>query len=290
MQRWKDMTGRRRMFEVLFWMLVIIGVLQLGFYLRPFYTGTKLPFVYFVGPFFVATAAHAIYMLGLRRAALFFGLCVLICFGAEYIGSTTGLIFGAYHYSDDPQVQATVTGVKLLGHVPWTIPAVWFVMLYPSHIITNLALEGQPFADNRGLWRVVWMAFVGAFVITAWDLTMDPYSVGIQKAWIWHNPGAYLADIPFSNFYGWLGTTFVFFLAYRLIEPRVKGQEREIVRSTWLGKIVIAAPLSTYAFMCASDLIFGHPAEAAMISPFAMGFPLFVAGTRLAQWVQSEES
>lgn len=278
------MSVSKRFWQVLFWMLFVVTIAHFGLVLRDIVGTVKLPFVYFVPPFFVVGLLHAIFLLGPRRAALFLALCVVICFGSEYIGSTTGLIFGPYHYSDDPVVQQTVTGVKLFGHVPWTIPLVWFVMLYPALIIANLCLEGAPFAANRGLGRVVWLSLIGALILTAWDLTMDPYSVGLQKAWIWEVKGQYLVDIPFTNYYGWVGVSFVVFLVYRLIEPHLEGQEMSLVPDSWSGKIVLAMPLSTYAFMSISDMIFGYPAECAVISPFAMGFPLLVAGTRLALW------
>ncbi len=283
------MSASKRFWQILFWALFIVTILHVAPVLRAVLGGTKLPFVYFVPPFFVVGFAHAIFLLGPRRAVLFLLLCVVICFASEYIGSTTGYIFGPYHYSDDPEVQRTVTGVKLFGHVPWTIPLVWFVMLYPALIISNLLLEGAPFVANRKLTRVLWLSLLGALVITAWDLTMDPYSVGVHEAWIWEVDGDYLVDIPFTNYYGWVGVSFVVMLIYRLIEPRLKGQEMSLVPDSWSGKVVLAMPLSTYAFMTISDLIFGYPQEAAPISPFVMGLPLVVAGTRLALWKRADD-
>src|SRR5687768_13708786 len=53
---------------------------------------------------------HAAYVLGWRHTLLFFGITVAVSWSYEHVGVETGLIYGAYHYTD-------ALGLKL-GHVP----------------------------------------------------------------------------------------------------------------------------------------------------------------------------
>ena len=39
---------------------------------------------------------------------------------------------------------------------------------------------------------------VAAFVMTQWDLVMEPPEATIGKAWIWHDGGGYFG-VPMSN-------------------------------------------------------------------------------------------
>ena len=52
-------------------------------------------------------------------------------------------------------------------------------------------------------------------MMVAWDLSFDPIFSTINHAWIWLDGGSYFG-VPFSNFLGWLLTTFVFFQLFAL--------------------------------------------------------------------------
>ncbi len=54
----------------------------------------------------------------------------------------TGLVFGAYHYSD-------MLGIKL-GHVPVLIPLGWFMMIYPSRVVAKAILPYERCALDSG--------------------------------------------------------------------------------------------------------------------------------------------
>ncbi len=66
---------------------------------------------------------------GLRRTAVFFAVSAVVSYLMEEIGVRTGLVYGAYHYSD-------LLGAKL-GHVPVLIPLAWFMMIYPSWTVAR---------------------------------------------------------------------------------------------------------------------------------------------------------
>ena len=97
------------------------------------------------------------------------------------------------------------------------------MMMYSTHCLVNV-IAGEAGASQRGrrwaarLGGAAWLALVGAVAMTAWDLSMDPVMVRLG-AWVWHVPGPYFG-IPLRNYLGWLETTFVVFLLYRLFEGR----------------------------------------------------------------------
>ena len=177
-------------------------------------------------------------------------------------------MFGRYHYTE-------AVGPLMFGEVPLLIPLTWFVMLYPSHVITNLAVDGQPVSRFRGLPRLFFNALVGALVMSAWDLTLDPYMVTFEKAWVWDQPGAYFG-IPIHNYVGWVATSFVILATWRLLELRIPDVPVDHLQA-WFW----ALPLFTYAFMSIGDIALGQPVATILISPFAMGIVLLVAFGRL---------
>jgi putative membrane protein len=131
---------------------------------------------------------------GWRRTLLTLGTVVIISFIAEYIGSHTGWLFGAYSYTDILQPQ--------LGGVPLLIPLAWFMML-PCAWATVYA------------YRQRWLLFVllSAISLTAWDLLLDPQMVQ-WGLWAWANPEGYFG-IPWSNYAGWLLTAAIMTLILR---------------------------------------------------------------------------
>jgi uncharacterized membrane protein len=56
---------------------------------------------------------------------------------------------------------------------------------------------------------------VAAFVMTQWDVVMDPPEATISEAWIWHDGGAHFG-VPISNYLGWLLTSWLFFQAFAI--------------------------------------------------------------------------
>jgi putative membrane protein len=209
--------------------------------------------------------AHAWYALGVRHTLAFFGLSAVISWAFEQAGVATGLVFGAYHYTD-------YLGPKL-GHVPYLIPLAWFMMIYPSYVIANLALARRPTGTPRGLVPLVQLAAASAVAMTVWDLVIDPILSGPStRAWIWESGGPYFG-IPIQNYLGWLATTFAVYLAYRAVEQRVASAPVGSMPA-W----VAALPVAAYALMLASNLLSGAaPAAVAPIGLVAMGIPVAVA-------------
>lgn len=66
-------------------------------------------------------------------------------------------------------------------------------------------------------------------MMVSWDLSSDPINATIYHAWIWLEGGSYFG-VPFSNFMGWLLTTFVFlqlFALYLKGRPHVQSTDKQ---------------------------------------------------------------
>ena len=205
---------------------------------------------------------HAWYSLGGRLTLVFFGLSAAISWVYEQVGVATGLVFGAYHYTD-------YLGPKL-AQVPFLIPLAWFMMIYPSYVIANLAIHRRATGTPAGVGALLRLAAVSAVVMTVWDLVVDPILSGPSaRAWIWENGG--------QNYVGWLLTTFTVYLCYRAVEQRVAAAPLGPV-----GAAMAALAVAAYGLMLVSDLLSGvAPAGVAVIGPLVMGPPLLIAAWRL---------
>jgi carotene biosynthesis associated membrane protein len=151
--------------------------------------------------------------IGWRPTLTFFGLAAGISLGAELIGTTTGFPFGDYSYTSG-------LGYKVLGEVPFTIPLSWFYMGFASFLLACFLV--RPGSDRR---RWVGAVALGAFLLTAWDLVLDPAMAHTDVAarfWVWGDEGAYFG-MPVQNFAGWYVTGFAFIglsaLAWRGVAP-----------------------------------------------------------------------
>jgi len=228
---------------------------------------------------------HAAYVLGWRHTLLFFGITVAVSWSYEHVGVETGLIYGTYHYTD-------ALGLKL-GHVPIIIPIAWFMMIYPSYIIANLIagsrqkimmIRGNKSNNNNNssnnrttLQQILWLSFLSAVVMTAWDLVVDPYLSGpTERAWIWEEGGQYFG-VPLHNFGGWLLTTFTIYFLFQLLSER----KFQISRSRPVSTPIILLPLIGYGAMMITNIIPGEPPELRIIGPIVMGIPLAIAAIRL---------
>jgi len=137
---------------------------------------------------------HAASILGWRRSLAFLLVCAVVSWCFEEVGVSTGLVYGAYHYSSR-------LGAKL-GEVPLIIPLAWFMMVYASWTWQGCCWMAPARRHRRGTAaRIV----TAAMVMTAWDTVMDP-GMARSGAWTWEPGGAYFG-VPLHNFAGWLATT-----------------------------------------------------------------------------------
>lgn len=214
---------------------------------------------------------HAVYMLGWQRAVAFFVTCVVLSWLAEQVSILTG-IAGDYYYTG-------VLGPKI-GDVPYVIPLTWFLMMYPSYVIANLAVSRRATFLRSSVPFTIWLAALTAVVMTAWDLALDPYMTEVVGAWVWVGcEQCPYFGVPYSNYYSWVITTFLIVLVYRLIERQLPLSPHGANGSLWIA----ALPVGIYAMNTLSSVAIGIPVETRLIAAFAMGVPVLVALTRIVQ-------
>jgi putative membrane protein len=191
---------------IIFAILTIYNLVSMyaGVPYQPFFTPllTLLAFTFAI--------QHGPQNLGWKHTLLLLGLTFAISLLFECVGVATGKVYGPYYYTDK-------LGYKFLGLVPLLIPVAWFMMTYPSYVIASRLV---PSFKSTQTWKLA-VASVGAVVMTAWDLVMDPMMVA-GGHWVWEEPGAYFG-IPLQNYLGWFLTTFVtfwLFLSLARIHPR----------------------------------------------------------------------
>jgi len=163
---------------------------------------------------------HAASILGWRRSLAFLLVCAVVSWCFEEVGVSTGLVYGAYHYSSR-------LGAKL-GEVPLIIPLAWFMMVYASWTVARLLLDGAGSSTSGGgtAARIV----TAAMVMTAWDTVMDP-GMARSGAWTWEPGGAYFG-VPLHNFAGWLATTITVYTVAELLFRRMEGDAPAVVAAS----------------------------------------------------------
>lgn len=207
---------------------------------------------------------HAWFSLGLGHSLAFLGLTVVISWVLEQVGVATGWVYGTYHYTD-------LLGPKV-GHVPLLIPVSWFMMSYPSYVISNVILDGRPVSRWSGARHWLCASVLGALVMTAWDVAMDPLMSGAPHgAWIWHNPGPYFG-VPLHNFVGWVTTTFAIHGVYRLFERSHPSHPLGV-----LGPQAASLPVWAYGAMMSANVAAGGPEALRWITLIVMGVPFGLA-------------
>ena len=193
--------------EALGWIVFAIYLLLVvGFAWNP------TPFAQGLAALGIAIACtHAALFHGWRDALVLLAICLVITFAMENLSAATGFPFGHYHFE---------VGSNLIhiGAIPIIVGPLWFGMGYFSWIVAGTLLGG---ADRRlsGKIELVALPVIAAFVMTQWDVVMDPPEATISKAWIWHDGGAHFG-VPISNYLGWLLTSWLFYQAFAVYLSR----------------------------------------------------------------------
>lgn len=212
--------------------------------------------------------ANASHLLGAKAALKFVLIAVPIGWFAEQMGSSCGWFFGRYTYTD-------VLGWRL-GDVPMIIPLMWFALCYVAYVISYFAVWHTPQAASKSWRRALFMSFLAAMLVTAYDLGADPYMVFVLKAWIMTKTDGWWFGETLQGFVGWMTVSFVIVLAFHLL-VRKSGLKPD----THLSKSQALLPFGIYGFSMVFQMLKGYPVETRTIAFFAMGFPLLIG---LAGW------
>ena len=191
-----------RLFEPVGWIVLAVYLaLVIGFAWNPNPLAQALAAIGIL-----AAVVHAALFYGWKDGLALFAICVVITFVMENIGATTGFPFGHYHF----EVGADLPHI---GVIPIIVGPLWFGMGYFSWQVAAVLL-GAGARPSRTFDRVA-LPVVAAFVMTQWDVVMEPAGSTIAKAWIWHDGGAHFG-VPLSNYAGWLLTSWLFYQAFAI--------------------------------------------------------------------------
>ena len=170
----------------------------------------------------------------------------LISLSSELLGTTAGVPFGPYRYTDG-------LGIKWFDHVPVLIPASWFMMALPSFALATRWITTKPF------WRIV----VAAGLLVSWDLALDPAMSRLMPYWIWGSRGPYYG-MPLLNLGGWYVTGLALMSALALLSV-----DRWLVRVPTMPLAALyAANLMLPVLMAAAAGLW--PAAVLAVVPFAI--------------------
>ena len=185
------------------------------------------PFAQVLAALGIAIAcAHAALFYGWKNAAVLLAICLAITFTMENIGEATGFPFGHYHFE-------VGSNLMRVGTIPIIVGLLWFGMGYFAWVVAGTLLGGTHRRPS-GKIELIGLPIVAAFVMTQWDVVMDPPEATVSKAWIWHHGGAHFG-VPISNYLGWLLTSWLFYQAFAIYLSRrhdvptwTVGQERAL--------------------------------------------------------------
>ena len=148
----------------------------------------------------IAVAIYAYRNLGKWATLTFMLPAVCLSLGSELLGTSTGFPFGQYEYLSG-------LGYKIAGLVPFTIPLSWFYMGITCYVLARTGLKvGMGSSWVRHLAALA----VGAVLLTAWDLVLDPaMSQAPVQFWQFNEVGEFFG-MPYRNLTGWMGTGILF--------------------------------------------------------------------------------
>ena len=205
--------------------------------------------------FATASGFHAYVAFGRSFVLTFLAIALLATLVIEVLGVATGFPFGTYEY--DPER----LGISVLG-VPLLIPFAWFMMLYPSWLV------------SRDLFKSRFLTILtGALLMSTWDLYLDPQMVN-EGYWVWFVDGVATKDIPLTNFFGWFLSTAVIFT---LLSFALKPIPSEVSKATpyvlmlwvWLGSFLVnIVPVSPF-FNQATVAISGFIGMGIVLAPWS---------------------
>jgi uncharacterized membrane protein len=197
----RPVDGRSLPLRVACWIAFAIYLaLVIGFAWNPTPLAQALAAVGILG-----ACGHAALFYGWRSALALAAICFAITFAIENIGVATGWPFGRYHFE-------LGSNLPHVGTIPIIVGPLWFGMGYFSWIVALILLGDAQARMGRKI-ELIALPVVAAFVMTQWDVVMDPSESTISKAWIWHDGGAHFG-VPLSNYLGWLLTAWLFFQAF----------------------------------------------------------------------------
>jgi putative membrane protein len=177
-----------------------------------------------------------------RGILLYATLCLGVGALFESVSLRTGFPFGHYRFTN-------LMGPKVFD-LPILLALAYLGMGYLSWALGLVILECQdrPLSGKK----IVLLPLAASFIMTAWDLSMDPVWADIDRAWVWRDGGLYYG-VPISNFFGWFLAVYIFYqlfalyLRRRVTVPVPTSHWRLAIlfyAASAVGNLLVVAPLS----------------------------------------------
>ncbi len=244
--RWRSLRRSltRRLRRVALWQVLLLA--WAGSMVPTPLLPAAFPLLAYLSTLFLALGLLA---LAWRRAGPRAGAAFLVAlafgWGVEWLGSATGVPFGAYRYA--------APGPAVLG-VPLLVPLGWWAF-------TLLAVASVPARAAR------WAA---PLALVAWDVGLDPLMVH-HGFWRFEPAGPFYG-VPWLNFVGWAVCGFLLVEILRRVAPGLARVRGRATRTVFAAQAV---------FMTAGLAWYGLP-WAAVATSLGMGTVIatWSAGTR----------
>lgn len=220
---------------------------------------------------FCTCAASSTHLFGKSATIKFIIASLVIGWFAEYMGARYGWFFGDYDYTD-------TLGFMVFG-VPFVIPIMWFNLCYVGLLLSSLIIERAPFRKTASIPQLAGLAFLGATLVTAYDLAADPYMIQVVKAWIMEKPDGWWFGGTLMGFVGWMTVAFWILMTFLL---STRKQPWSLPRDFRLPHALI--PVAMYFCWMMFQVTYGVPVETRTISAFAMGTPILIILLTLKDW------
>ncbi|KAL6044928.1 Carotenoid biosynthesis protein [Balamuthia mandrillaris] len=219
---------------------------------------------------------------GPHLASLFLLWVVLSTWVLEEVGVASGVLpFGKYEYAGH------VSHV-MVHRVPIDVPLSWYMMLWPSFCIAATIVNEEPhLRGQRRPWpKVVLISVFAAYIMTCWDLLLDPLGSTLSGLWIWKNNGGIYFGVPLLNFFGWFLVSFLIIFLYlvgeRFFDVRPVGGGPSSASNGGVPLLINVLPLIAFLCMTLFYVLMSQPVSLCLIAVFVMGVPIIYAGFRLA--------
>lgn len=116
---------------------------------------------------------------------------------AEYIGTSTGMLFGEYSYSNRLN--------PLFFSVPLAIGFAWFTVLYTSYSLVS---------NHNLLFKVI----ATGLLMTIFDWFLEPAAINLGY-WNWSD-----SNPPLFNYITWFGLSIVYASILSILRVKIKGK------------------------------------------------------------------
>ncbi|MEM8785784.1 MAG: carotenoid biosynthesis protein [Pseudomonadota bacterium] len=174
------------------------------------------------------TFFHGVRRYGWVNITAFFVIGVVITNLTENLSIVTGFPFGHYSHTE-------LMGPKL-WHVPLIVGPIFAVAGYVAWVLAGILLGEPEGRQSKGL--MAGKGLIAAFITTSWDFCVDPIGGTLNRDWVWANGGGYFG-VPWINFFGWMLTMWLIFLAFGAFLAARGGSPAPVTDRRWLAQPVV---------------------------------------------------